>query len=156
MGAKQKVILLLTLAVLALSSSTVYYRNKSVAAFDRLEEAKATAEAVSFLIDELVLQTSKRLEAAKRRQEERDREALDEIDRITAERRPVRVRVESCESSPFSGGAEERAHQAGGGSEPQTYGVLPPSNSERLRIIIEEMERVNAAYASCRNLLLGD
>lgn len=156
MGAKQKVITVLAILVLALSASTVYYRGQSVAALDRLNEAKATAEAVSLLIDELVLQTAKRIESAKRRQEERDREALAEIERLTSIREPVRVRVESCESGPSASRDGEGTHQVNRGSEAQAHGILPHRNSERLREVIEEMELVNAAYASCRNLLLGD
>lgn len=158
MGAKQKVILILVTLILALASSTLYYRSKSAAALDRLREAKASAEAVSFLINEIVAQNEKNLKAAKMRQEERDREALTEIDRLTAElaARPFRVRVEACENSSLPRRVKEGAHGDSEGSGSETFGILPPGNSERLGRVIAEMERINAAYASCRNLMIGD
>src|SRR5699024_12357854 len=102
MGAKQKVITVLAILVLALSASTVYYRGQSVAAMDRLNESKATAEAVSLLVPELGLQTAKRIESAKRRQEERDSEALAELESLTPIRESVQVRVVSWRSGPFA------------------------------------------------------
>lgn len=104
----------------------------------------------------IVTSSIKRAEAERARQEREDREALQEIERLTSElaARPIRVRVEACPRSPSADGeGADGAHQAG---EPPAYGILPERNSERLRIVIEEIEMLNAAYASCKQLLTGE
>lgn len=93
-------------------------------------------------------------------QEKQDAERLAEIDRLAGELRdrPVRVRVVNQPGACGSSSASERAATTGpgtgGGAE--TYGLLPESNSRRLAGALNEVERLSAAYNSCRARLLRD
>ena len=100
-----------------------------------------------------------RLQEAAKHQEEIDNAAKAEIKRLSNElaSRPVRVRIEP-ESGACGGGT--RSAEAGNSShskrsEGQAYGLLPRANSERLRAALDEIETLNAAYASCKNTLVN-
>lgn len=94
------------------------------------------------------------------RQEEKDAAAQVEIDRLASEleHRPVRVRIVTSASGACGGSAAaERAEDPAGGAghADQAYGLLQPENTKRLRESLIEVERLNAAYSSCRNTLLS-
>lgn len=91
-------------------------------------------------------------------QEGKDDAAKDEIARLNGElaNRPVRVRVVAA-SGPCSGSATGDATtgtETGTGDDATTSGLLPESNSRRLRAAIAEVETLSAAYSSCRRRLL--
>lgn len=102
-----------------------------------------------------------RLDQLYQQQEKTDAQAVQEIARLTGEleQRPVRVRIVSQPSASGAGGCRATGEQAAG-TEPsaadagQAYGLLPAANSARLAGVIQEIETLNAAYASCRSLLL--
>lgn len=99
-----------------------------------------------------------RLQEAAKHQEEIDNAAKIEIKRLSNElaSRPVRVRVETesraCGDSTRS--TETESTNAGEADRSETYGLLPRANSERLRNALDEIEMLNAAYASCRKTLI--
>lgn len=91
-------------------------------------------------------------------QENKDAQALAEIERLDTElrNRPVRVRVVNeagaCGDSAAGDGAGATGAGAGGGTE--AYGLLPAENSERLGAALTEVETLSAAYNSCRARLV--
>ena len=91
------------------------------------------------------------------RQEEKDAASQVEIDRLASElaSRPIRVRVVTA-SGACSGSATGDATtgtETGTGNDAATSGLLPESNSRRLRAAIKEIEALSAAYSSCRNAI---
>lgn len=103
----------------------------------------------------------KELVALRADQDERDQYAQREIDRITDEfnRRPTRVRLVKsvCPGDsglPNSGPASPSGDSAGDSTE--GTGVLHPENTRRLGIALNELEKMSAAYASCRAALLNE
>lgn len=102
-----------------------------------------------------------RLDQLYQQQEKTDAQAVQEIARLTGEleQRPVRVRIVSQPSASGAGGCRATGEQAastdpGAAGAGQAYGLLPAANSARLAGVIQEIETLNAAYASCRSLLL--
>ncbi|WEE75711.1 hypothetical protein LZ683_16245 [Comamonas testosteroni] len=102
-----------------------------------------------------------RLDQLYQQQEKTDAQAVQEIARLTGEHklRPVRVRIVSQPSASGAGGCRATGEQAactdpGAADAGQAYGLLPAANSARLAGVIQEIETLNAAYASCRSLLL--
>lgn len=102
-----------------------------------------------------------RLDQLYQQQEKTDAQAVQEITRLTGEHklRPVRVRIVSQPSASGAGGCRATGEQAastelGAADAGQAYGLLPAANSARLAGVIQEIETLNAAYASCRSLLL--
>lgn len=87
-------------------------------------------------------------------QEGKDNAAKDEIIRLTGElaNRPIGVRIvtksgqSNCGTS--SNGAATSKDSPGNATE--TTGLLPESNSKRLRSALTEVETLSAAYNSCR------
>lgn len=113
-------------------------------------------------LDQLTKERDKKqalLDASAKQQEETDNAAKIEIARLANElkRRPIRVRVvtEAGTCSGSSAGDAGTSTEAGEGHDPTTSGLLPESNSRRLREAIAEVETVSAAYSSCRKRLLG-
>lgn len=95
-------------------------------------------------------------------QEQKDAAAKKQITGLTAGlvQRPVRVRLEpQAGTGGGSGGSTPGAtttdSNAGEGGRTQAYGLLPESNTRRLVDVIEEVEVMSAAYASCRERLLA-
>lgn len=102
-----------------------------------------------------------RLDQLYQQQEKTDAQAVQEIARLTGEleQRPVRVRIVSQPSVSGAGGCRATGEQAastdpGAADAAEAYGLLPAANSARLAGVIQEIETLNAAYASCRSLLL--
>lgn len=102
-----------------------------------------------------------RLDQLYQQQEKTDAQAVQEIARLTGEleQRPVRVRIVSQPAASGSRGCRTAGEQAacadpGAADTGQAYGLLPAANSARLAGVIREIETLNAAYASCRSLLL--
>jgi len=90
--------------------------------------------------------------------EKLDEQAKSEISRLAArlEQRPVRVRVVT-DPRACSGGPEGDATAGTGSGEAnagEATGLLPESNSGRLREALTEIETLSAAYNSCRSYLL--
>ena len=92
-----------------------------------------------------------RLNSIQRVQEAKDNEAKAEIERLNSElaSRPIRVRVEPRACGGGCQGGESSAHKATERSTPEATGLLPKSNSRRLRAAIKEVELLSAAYNSC-------
>lgn len=90
-------------------------------------------------------------------QEEKDNAAKLEIKRLANElgNRPIRVRVATqssqCDHSAGSDTPSNADNSAGNTS--AASGLLPESNSRRLRAAIEEIETLSAAYSSCRSAI---
>lgn len=102
-----------------------------------------------------------RLDQLYQQQEKTDAQAVQEIARLTGEleQRPLRVRIVSQPAASGAGGCRTAGEQAastgpGAADAGQAYGLLPAANSARLAGVIQEIETLNAAYASCRSLLL--
>ena len=100
------------------------------------------------------------LDQRARQQEETDNAAKIEIARLTDElaNRPIRVRVVpesgACSGSATSDQASSATDSAGNAI--STSGLLPESNSRRLRAAIAEVETLSAAYSSCRKGFLSN
>ena len=93
-------------------------------------------------------------------QENKDAQALAEIERLDTElrNRPVRVRIVT-EAGPCSGGASSEtaaSTESGGANTGQAYGLLPDANSRRLAAALKEVEIMSAAYSSCKSALYSD
>lgn len=99
------------------------------------------------------------LNAQAKAQETQDAQAQAEIARLDGElrNRPVRVRVQSCSHA----GSGNRSAQGDPAANPQdrpgdtetASGILPPENTRRLAGVIQEIETLSAAYASCKSSL---
>lgn len=101
------------------------------------------------------------LDAHAKLQEDRDNAAKHEIARLTDElsNRPVRVRVIANTDTGACGGSAagdtSTDTEAGAGNDASASGLLPESNSRRLRAAIAEVETLSAAYSSCRKRLFS-
>ncbi|MBS3021399.1 hypothetical protein DJFAAGMI_04171 [Comamonas sp. PE63] len=102
-----------------------------------------------------------RLDQLYQQQEKTDAQAVQEIARLTGEleQRPVRVRIVPQPAAGGAGGCRAAGEQAastdpGAADAAEAYGLLPAANSARFAGVIQEIETLNAAYASCRSLLL--
>lgn len=118
---------------------------------EQKENAKKTLDTLTVQRDE----KQAAIDKAYRKQEKKDAQAKTDIDRLTTELGAVRVRVE-CPSGNSGGGSADKKnasthHRAGNSS--TTYRLLPAANSERLANAINAVEKLNAAYSSCRNKL---
>lgn len=98
------------------------------------------------------------LDAQAKQQEENDHVAKDEIARLTHElaSRPIRVRVVTASGACSGSAASDRATSTtdSAGNPASASGLLPESNSRRLRAAIAEIETLSAAYSSCRSYFL--
>ena len=99
------------------------------------------------------------LDELAKRQEETDNAAKLEIARLAdeLERRPIRVRVIAASGAcgGSAPGDTSTDAKAGAGNDASASGLLPESNSRRLRAAIAEVEALSAAYSSCRKRLFS-
>ena len=164
---------LLVLAVVlcfALSFGIKHYRQKALTVGRELQQLQdsvaaqnrtAAAELARLTLERNAAQAQ--LDQLYQQQEETDVLAVQEIARLSneLEQRPVRVRIvaSSTTCGPGRGGTKgEQASAAdpGAADTAQAYGLLPESNSIRLRAVSAEAETINAAYASCRAALFAN
>ena len=164
---------LLALAVVlcfALSFGIKHYRQKALTVGNELQQLQDSVAAQNrTAAAELARLTTERnaaqaqLDQIYQQQEKTDVLAVQEIARLTGEleQRPVRVRIVA--SSPTCGagrggtaGEQASAADSGAADATQAYGLLPESNSIRLRAVSAEAETINAAYASCRAALFAN
>lgn len=158
------------LLCLALGLSMVHYRSQARVATAELTRLQADVRAQNTVAQaELDRLTAERdtaqaqLNAKHQYQEKADAAELQEIARLRGEleRRPVRVRIvaQPAACGPGGGGAagkEALRTDAGAADTAQAYGLLPAGNSARLGAVIQEIETLNAAYASCRTTLIDN
>ncbi len=123
----------------------------------RVEQQKAHAKQ---LLDTLTAERDAKqaaIDKVYKEQEQKDAKAKTDIDRLADElrARPMRVRIECPSGKSGSSAPNQKTasthHRAGNSS--TTYGLLPAANSERLANAISAVEKLNAAYSSCRNKL---
>lgn len=162
---RQTLFMLIALAVTGLAVFGMGYALGSKAPALKLEElrgqiSRQSAQAKETL-DQLIKERDEKqalLDAKAKQQEETDNAAKDEIARLTDElaNRPIRVRVVpesgACSGSAASGTAI--GTETGEGNFASTSGLLPESNSRRLRAAIAKVETLNVAYNSCRRILI--
>lgn len=162
---RQTLFMLIALAVTGLAVFGMGYALGSKAPALKLEELRGqislqSAQAKETL-DQLIKERDQKqveLDELAKRQEETDNAAKLEIARLAGElaSRPIRVRVVTA-SGACSGSAASDATtsaEAGAGDSASTSGLLPESNSRRLRAAIAEVETLSAAYRSCRSYLV--
>ncbi|MDH1333252.1 hypothetical protein N5D77_06000 [Comamonas thiooxydans] len=164
---------LLALAVVllfALSFGIRHYRQEAQTAGNELQQLQASVNAqnrtATAELSRLTLERNAaqaRLDQLYQQQEKTDVLAVQEIARLSSEleQRPVRVRIvaSSTTCGTGCGGPPDKQASAtdpGSTDTAQAYGLLPESNSIRLRAVIAEAETINAAYASCRAALFGN
>lgn len=160
-------LLITTAMIIALTAAFAGgYLQGGRAATEKLENLKGkveqqTVQAEKILADLTEDRDKKQaaLDAQAEQQEETDNAAKLEIARLASEleRRPIRVRIVTesgaCSGSAASNHATNTTDSAG--NQASTSGLLPESNSRRLRAAIAEVETVSSAYSSCRKRLLG-
>ncbi len=163
---RQTLFMLIALAVTGLAVFGMGYALGSKAPALKLEELRGQVSRQSsqakITLDQLTKERDEKqalFDAKAKQQEETDNAAKLEIARLADElaNRPVRVRVVTasgaCSSS--AAGYTTTGTETGEGNTNSTSGLLPESNSRRLRAAIEEIETLSAAYSSCRGRLLG-
>ena len=162
-------LVLLVALVLALFGIKHFQRKAQVAA-NELQQLQASVAAQSRTAKaELARLTLERnaaqaqLDQIYQQQEKADVLAVQEIARLSREleQRPVRVRIVASSTSCGAGrggtaGEQASAADSGAADATQAYGLLPESNSIRLRAVSAEAETINAAYASCRAVLFAN
>lgn len=162
------VLALALLLCLALAMGMWHFKAKSQAVAAELQQLQgsvatqnriAKAELERLTVERNAAQA--RLDQLYQQQEKTDAQAVQEIARLTGEHklRPVRVRIVSQPAASGAGGCRAAGEQAastdpGAADAAEAYGLLPAANSARLAGVIQEIETLNAAYASCRSLLL--
>lgn len=158
------------LLCLALGLSMVHYRTQArvaTAALTRLQaEVSAQNTTAKAELDRLTAErdtAQAKLDAKHQHQEKADAAELQEIARLRGEfeRRPVRVRIVAQPAACGSGsggppGEAPASAVAGAADTAEAYGLLPAGNSARLGAVIQEIETLNAAYASCRTTLIDN
>lgn len=164
---------LLALAVVlcfALSFGFKHYRQKALTVGNELQQLQASVAVQNrTAAAELARLTTERnaaqaqLDQIYQQQEKTDVLAVQEIARLTGEleQRPVRVRIVASSTTCGAGrggptGEQASAADSGAADATQAYGLLPESNSIRLRAVSAEAETINAAYASCRAALFAN
>ena len=163
---RQTLFMLIALAVTGLAVFGMGYALGSKAPALKLEELRGQISQQSsqakVTLDQLTKDRDEKQAALDRQaelQEGKDDAAKDEITRLADElaNRPVRVRVVTasgaCSSS--AAGYTTTGTETGEGNTSSTSGLLPESNSRRLRAAITEVETLSAAYSSCRGRLLS-
>ena len=159
---------LLVLAVVlcfALSFGIKHYRQKALTVGRELQQLQdsvavqnrtAAAELARLTLERNAAQAQ--LDQLYQQQEETDVLAVQEIARLSneLEQRPVRVRIVASSTTCGAGsggttGDQATAANSGAADAAQTYGLLPAANSARLAGVIQEIETINVAYASCRS-----
>jgi hypothetical protein len=131
----------------ALTTQNAAIKSQNKAAADLLEQRTAERDA---------LQTQLNTRAAA--QETTDEKAVGQIDADDKHQRaaPVRVRVHDCtrDARPRGGGAPSgttSSPEAGAGDAGPTSGVLPEAGARRLADAMTEIEKMSAAFGSCKN-----
>lgn len=161
---RQTLFMLIALAVTGLAVFGMGYALGSKAPALKLEELRGQISRQSAQAKETLEQLTKErdekqalLDAKAKQQEETDSAAKLEIARLADElaNRPVRVRVVTASGACSSSAAADAttSTEAGAGNADSTSGLLPESNSQRLRAAIAEVETLSAAYSSCRSSL---
>lgn len=164
---------LLALAVVllfALSFGIKHYRQEAQTVGNELlqlqasvnaQNRTATTELARLTLERNAAQA--RLDQLYQQQEKTDVLAVQEIARLSSEldQRPVRVRIVASSTTCGAGrggttGEQASAPDPGAADTAQAYGLLPESNSIRLRAVSAEAETINAAYASCRAALFAN
>lgn len=161
-------LLIITVILIAFAATFAGgYLQGGRAATEKLENLKGQVqqqnEQAEKTLSDLTIDRDKKqaaLDAQAKQQEETDNAAKLEIARLASEleRRPIRVRIVT-ESGVCSGSAASdtaTGTEAGAGIASSASGLLPESNSRRLRAAIAEVETLSAAYSSCRISLLGN
>lgn len=163
---RQTLFMLIALTVTGLAVFGMGYALGSKAPALKLEELRGQISQQSAQAKETLEQLTKErdkkqaaLDKQAELQEGKDDAAKDEIARLTDEltNRTVRVRIVTA-SGACSGSATgdtTTGTEAGEGNDVTASGLLPESNSRRLRSAIKEVETLSAAYSSCRGRLLG-
>lgn len=163
---RQTLFMLIALAVTGLAVFGMGYALGNKAPALKLEELRGQVSRQSAQAKETLDQLTKErdqkqaeLDEMAKQQEETDNAAKLEIARLADElaSRPIRVRVIAA-SGACGGSApgDSTANtETGSGNDAATSGLLPESNSQRLRVAIKKIETLNAAYASCRRVLIN-
>lgn len=162
---RQTLFMLTALSVTGLAVFGMGYALGSKAPALKLEELRGQISQQSAQAKETLDQLTKDrdekqavLDQLAKSQEDKDNAAKDEIARLADElaNRPIRVRVVTaggvCSGSAASHYATSSTDSAGNPA--STSGLLPESNSRGLRVAINEIETLSAAYSSCRRRLL--
>ncbi len=154
----------LALAAL-LGGAASHYRTQALAARQELQALRGSIALQNQAARQRLAELQSRRDAAQaaldsayRTQERNDAAAYDEILRLRGElqRRPVRVRIQPrppADCGPGGTGAPGDAASGAGPGAPDpapSHGLLPAGNTARLVAVIQEIETLNAAYASCR------
>ena len=136
-------------------AGTKYQRLAAVVDYQNSEAARTLAELTAER-DDLQAQ----LDLFAKHQENKDAQALAEIERLDTElrNRPIRVRVVTEAGACGGGSAGEAAASSGssGADAGPTDGLLPDANSRRLAAALKEVETLSAAYSSCRSMLYSE
>lgn len=161
---RQTLFMLIALAVTGLAVFGMGYALGSKAPALKLEELKGQISQQSAQAKETLDQMTKErdqkqaeLDELAKQQEETDNAAKLEIARLADElaSRPIRVRVVTASGACSSSAAGyTTTGRTGEGNTSSTSGLLPESNSRRLRAAIAEVETLSAAYRSCRSYLV--
>lgn len=160
-------LLIITVILIAFAATFAGgYLQGGRAATEELENLKGkvqqqTAQAEKALADLTIDRDKKQaaLDAQAKQQEETDNAAKFEIVRLASEleRRPIRVRVVTEGGACGGSAASDTATSATDSTRnsASTSGLLPESNSRRIRAAIAEIETLSAAYRACRGRLLN-
>lgn len=162
---RQTLFMLIALAVTGLAVFGMGYALGNKAPALKLEELRGQVSRQSAQAKETLDQLTKDrdekqalLDAQAKQQEENDNAAKLEIARLADElaSRPIRVRVIAASGAcgGSAPGDTSTDTETGEGNTNSTSGLLPESNSRRLRAAIEEIETLSAAYRSCRSYLV--
>lgn len=159
-------LLITTAMIIALTAAFAGgYLQGGRAATEKLENLKGkveqqTVQAEKILADLTEDRDKKQaaLDVQAKQQEENDHAAKDEIARLAGElaNRPIRVRVVTASGACSGSAASDHSTSTtdSAGNPASTSGLLPESNSRRLRAAIAEVELLSAAYSSCRSHFL--
>lgn len=161
---KAILIYILAALVLVLGMSTWQYRRMFKATDFALTTQNAAIERLNNTADRLLKQRTaerdalqKKLDERAAAQEKTDEKAVDQIAADDKRQRvaPVRVRVHDCarDARPSGGGAPSdvaSTTKAGAGDASEASGVLPEAGARRLADALTEIEKMSAAYGSCR------
>lgn len=162
---RQTLFVLIALTVTGLAVFGMGYAFGSKAPALKLEDLRGQISRQSAQAKETLEQLTKErdekqalFDAKAKQQEETDNAAKLEIALLADElaNRPVRVRVVTASGacSGSASGNSTSSAETGAGNTSSASGLLPESNSRRLRAAIEEIETLSAAYSSCRGRLL--
>lgn len=159
--------MLIALAVTGLAVFGMGYALGSKAPALKLEELRGQVSRQSsqakVTLDQLTKERDEKQAALDKQaqlQEGKDNAAKLEIARLADElaNRPIRVRVVTASGACSGSATGDAANgtETGSGNDASTSGLLPETNSRRLRAAITEVETLSAAYRSCRISLLAN